>query len=550
MCKKIKCIPIVLAIVLFVLAGCGEKSLSVPIGSSDAIGKNYEDVVSSLQNAGFTDIELVPVDDLTSESSQADGSIEQITINDLSSFNASDKVAQESKVSIVYHRIPRISFPLAPDVIQNSEFTDLVPMLKEAGFVNVYTEEVYDLDPDTESSETVNEISLADGNSVVEGASIPFDSDILITCHRPYAKYTVVLHIDFVGNFLFDKYDVKFLVDGEEQDEIDHGKDADYSLRLKEGEHLFEFVSADSSDVTGSLPLSVDGDIEAQYTLFCHSDEIKLDKDYEDHDTKLAEDEVKIPVAASSYKFENYTDVIAALEDLGFTNVVPSVMYDIFWGITDEGEVDSVSIDGNSRFSRGEVFKKDAEVIVAYHSNYDNSPERKAELAAQEEQRKAQEAERLAQEAKEREEQLARDHLEETFPHEKAKRAAVVFVTNGFATDVFMPDRNTLDPEKFHRYADTSGVLDEYYFTVSDAGEYTVKDELTWHISGMRLVHNYYGSFNSAKLDVDVTYDGENYYISNAKGTYAVTDISELMYTEEILTIPEYLVAVGRPSDK
>ena len=63
MCKKIKCIPIVLAIVLFVLAGCGEKSLSVPIGSSDAIGKNYEDVVSSLQNAGFTDIELVPVDD-------------------------------------------------------------------------------------------------------------------------------------------------------------------------------------------------------------------------------------------------------------------------------------------------------------------------------------------------------------------------------------------------------------------------------------------------------------------------------------------------------
>ena len=68
--------------------------------------------------------------------------------------------------------------------------------------------------------------------------------------------------------------------------------------------------------------------------------------------------------------------------------------------------------------------------------------------------------------------------------------------------------------------------------------------------SGMRLVHNYYGSFNSAKLDVDVTYDGENYYISNAKGTYAVTDISELMYTEEILTIPEYLVAVGRPSDK
>lgn len=52
------------------------------------------------------------------------------------------------------------------------------------------------------------------------------------------------------------------------------------------------------------------------------------------------------------------------------------MLYDIVLGWTEEGEVKSVTINGNSDFTRGTIFNADDEVIITYHMPEDDDPSR------------------------------------------------------------------------------------------------------------------------------------------------------------------------------
>ena len=93
---------------------------------------------------------------------------------------------------------------------------------------------------------------------------------------------------------------------------------------------------------------------------------------------EVGEGEVAVPAASYEFKYDNYEDVQKELEDAGFTNITTSVLYDIFWGLTEEGEVDSVSIDGKTRFEEGEVFSKDAPVVITYHMKEEDDPNKES----------------------------------------------------------------------------------------------------------------------------------------------------------------------------
>lgn len=79
--------------------------------------------------------------------------------------------------------------------------------------------------------------------------------------------------------------------------------------------------------------------------------------------------EIKMPCAASDYKGEQYEEVIQELEDLGFYNIEIAEKKDLITGwITKEDSVYKVSINGDSSFAEGDIFPKDAEVMVTYHT--------------------------------------------------------------------------------------------------------------------------------------------------------------------------------------
>jgi len=227
-------------------------------------------------------------------------------------------------------------------------------------------------------------------------------------------------------------------------------------------------------------------------------------------DSDKHEGEAKTPSASSTQKGRNYQDVIDTFEEKGFININTEVLDDLITGwLTKDGEVESVSVDGNVDYTANVWYPNDVEIVITYHT----FPLAKEEISSPEFSDKPN-----SQES----EQLENQNENVNFPVEYAMRAAVVAFTNRYADDVFTNDGNNYDISKFHSYADISG----FFMYITSEGTWSVKDENTWHVEHLKLKVNEYNTTIDATLDV--RYDGENYTISNLFGTApSYDDISD-----------------------
>lgn len=86
------------------------------------------------------------------------------------------------------------------------------------------------------------------------------------------------------------------------------------------------------------------------------------------------------PRAAVLLIDENYEDVIKQFENAGFTNIETRKISDVYLGVkTTVGDVESVSINGETDFDEDSEYESDAEVIVRYHTYYDDPETQKAD---------------------------------------------------------------------------------------------------------------------------------------------------------------------------
>ena len=259
------------------------------------------------------------------------------------------------------------------------DYTTIQTAFYAAGFTNIETEKVEDLQAtDVDKVNTIDAISVDGKTDFTKEQEFQSDDEVLIRYHG-YAKCNVKIHVDFVPNLIFSKYDVNLLLNGIEQGTLTHGEDQDFELSIDPGEYTLTFESDESSTVKGEVTLTVDCDVEASYKIACSSDKVSVETLYVDRLMELADGEVKLDVAASEYKHKNYEDVAATLKTLGFTNIKYEVLYDIVLGWTDDGEVESVSIADKTDFNRGDVFPADAEIVITYHMPEDDDPNKTIE---------------------------------------------------------------------------------------------------------------------------------------------------------------------------
>ena len=81
------------------------------------------------------------------------------------------------------------------------------------------------------------------------------------------------------------------------------------------------------------------------------------------------------PITSKEAKGTNYTDVMDKFKDAGFINVKTNIIYDIITGwVTDDGEVKSVTINGDEDFDTYDEYRPDAEVVITYHTYKKNDP--------------------------------------------------------------------------------------------------------------------------------------------------------------------------------
>ena len=113
--------------------------LTVPIGSADAAGMNYSDVVNMLSNTGFDEfnIETVPVQDLTIEEADRAMSVESIEINNIRNFTETDTFFADASVKITYHKLMDINPPASSLELTQNSLNEIAKQLENAGFSNV-----------------------------------------------------------------------------------------------------------------------------------------------------------------------------------------------------------------------------------------------------------------------------------------------------------------------------------------------------------------------------------------------------------------------------
>lgn len=189
-------------------------------------------------------------------------------------------------------------------------------------------------------------------------------------------------------------------------------------------------------------------------------------------------DGIRINSSSNQLVGQNYETVVSKLESRGFTDIKLVILDDLIFGwFTKDGEVEEVAINGTTKFEESARFPADAKIIVTYHTFPEKDPD-----------------------------------TIDGFPKEYAMRAAVVAFTNRYATDIFEEDGNTVNIDLLHSYSDLSG----YFLHVVSEGTWTVKDDDTWHVDHLELRVDVYNTI--LDVNIDVTYDGELYFITNLSG--------------------------------
>lgn len=366
----------IVMLLTMVLCACGIEQVAVPYSSDYCIGKNQASIQRDFSEVGFTNIQYNIVDDLEISEASKDEQVVSVEIDGASEFNAGAMFNFDASVVITYHTIKNIAVPFSSGDVEDTEVEEIIKSLEDVGFVEFAVEEVFDLDPDDTDEEFENRVFIGGNSSFYSGYEFPMNSEVKIVTHRPYEKYTLKLSIDFVENWIFSTYDVEMEFDGHYED-LAHGKDGNFEYRVKPGKYTLTFSSEEDSDTKGTVELDIKGDTTASYKINCHSGYIDVTTLSVEDKGAVGDNEAMVPYSASDCKYEDYKDIEKVFKNAGFTNISTEILYDIVWGWTDEGEVDKVSINGNTKFIKGDVFSKDIPIVITYHMKEEDDPKHK-----------------------------------------------------------------------------------------------------------------------------------------------------------------------------
>ena len=84
---------------------------------------------------------------------------------------------------------------------------------------------------------------------------------------------------------------------------------------------------------------------------------------------EVTESQVAISVSSKELSGKDVQEVLDTLTNMGFTNITKTALGDLKKGwFHKEGEVKEISIAGKTKFAVNDVFDKDSEVVITYHS--------------------------------------------------------------------------------------------------------------------------------------------------------------------------------------
>ena len=102
---------ILLIFIGFLVSACevklDENTVKLSYSSEELKGKNVQEIMSEFESIGFTNINVVILDDLIIGWLVKDGDIEQVTINNDDNFESNSAFNKDSEITISYHTFPQ-----------------------------------------------------------------------------------------------------------------------------------------------------------------------------------------------------------------------------------------------------------------------------------------------------------------------------------------------------------------------------------------------------------------------------------------------------------
>lgn len=161
----------------------GEKGLliSAPVNSAQAEGKKQADIEKLFRDAGFVNVISQGAEDLLSDELRKDNQIVEITLDGIEDYSKEISYPFTSIVMIIYHSGKMVSVPASDDSLEGHYYEDVKYQLMSAGFTNIETENLNNLDALFSSKNgQVKEISIDGETDFSKGDVFIADAKIIL----------------------------------------------------------------------------------------------------------------------------------------------------------------------------------------------------------------------------------------------------------------------------------------------------------------------------------------------------------------------------------
>lgn len=347
-------VAIACIIVLILVSRIKRSSMSfarVPLSAEEYCGRDYQETHRLLQDTGFDDIQDIPSKTLSKGEQQNAGTVVQVSINGNTSFLANTRFSKSSIVKIVYLALD----PDKADDIRNplsflqADYKDVVREFRQAGFSNIFLKPLYDIKLlGGAKADTVESVTTVGNEAVTEGDWVSADTPVIIAFHTKEFSY-----ID--ANYSEVEQAIKEM--GFTDITLVPLKDTTSQEAKKE--NCVESVTLLGTSIFDLQELDLSSPVVIRY----HSP------------VEAASNQITMTVDAKDLTGQEYSSVIKQLETLGFADITEEPLKDIgdawynptSW-IFEDGAVSQITIDGESKFHAGDIFDRNAAVVVTYHS--------------------------------------------------------------------------------------------------------------------------------------------------------------------------------------
>ncbi len=338
-----------------------ENDIQLLKNATDYLKLDIAKVCDEFKRLGFEQITIVPINDTIIDTLK-NSEVTSITIENRE-FTGGEWYAPDADIRITY-RTKEFDYV-------GNDYSEVQAFLKELGFEQVEVSSLDDLDPEEmkKKSGKVTSVTIGDDGEKEFSSAKEYTLSEPVVVYYHSGKKADVNQIEIsVASKKLEGKDYNEVVETlKEQGFTNVQVVAKGDLKKGLPDILKKENAVDEVSIAG-LSVFKEGKVfnkDDAVIVYYHS--YKPEENVED--VELGENEARITVSSKDLIKLTYQEVVDKLEGLGFTNIKTEALGDLKKGwIHHEGDVDEISINGVKKFSATDIFNKNAEIVVTYHS--------------------------------------------------------------------------------------------------------------------------------------------------------------------------------------